>query len=183
MCALCLNDGVVITRGTLAFVFQVFASIARRFAAAREVLVTAAAAGAVPVRKRRWPTGKLVPRHTSPMVRTGLSLPSKLPPKDGDCEKLELQLVNATGSEKLGGEMLRDWPLFWQAESWESKDGTQCLHIRSARRPDLSLAAAPSGELHVAAAAEDATEVFVEVEDAKGSSVPVLGPVTNDLFW
>eukprot|EP00435_Cladocopium_sp_Y103_P041063 s430_g11.t1 len=144
--------------------------------------------------KRRWQTGKLVHLEhllsqrrfdflverrgkalllsapQQPFQRLSLPSPTSLPG--------EVELSHAMGSEKLGIHcppvaQRRDWPLFWQVESWES-NGASCLEIRSARRPELSLSVAPSGALQVIAA-ESEDSVFVEVKAEGGCSGPQLG--------
>ncbi|CAL1164480.1 unnamed protein product [Cladocopium goreaui] len=128
--------------------------------------------------KRRWQTGKVVHlehvlshrRFDFLVERRGKALLLSAPQQPFQRLSLlpgegELGLSHAVGSE-------RDWPLFWQVESWES-NGASCLEIRSARRPELSLAVAPSGALQVIPA-ESENSVFVEVV-AEGVSGPQLG--------
>ncbi|CAE7460823.1 unnamed protein product [Symbiodinium sp. CCMP2456] len=129
------------------------------------------AAAAVPVvssssvppqrRARRWPTGHVVRlRHletkhsfefiierrshavllSSPLAPfERVALPAVLPETGVGPDILDLNVARASGNDK-------DWPLFWCVSSWDS-DGSLCLEISSARRPDLVLSASIDGQL------------------------------------
>ncbi|CAE7822854.1 eglS [Symbiodinium microadriaticum] len=68
-----------------------------------------------------------------------VALPSVLPETGVGPDILDLNVARASGNDK-------DWPLFWCVSSWDS-DGSLCLEISSARRPDLVLSASLEGQL------------------------------------